>query len=298
MLKTLFHLINFHLFEGGDGAGTGSEGAGQGQESLTQGENTQTVQAAAGQADSDAENTENKLEDRRKTWKNLIKGEYKDLYTEETQRMIDRRFAETKALKAQTDSYQPIIDAMFSKYGIKDGDVTKLQAAIDNDNSMWEDAAYEAGMSVDAYKAFQKAVAENNRFRAEQQRSQEEQRLRQQAQTWYDESEALKAKFPKFNFKAEFENPQFQAMLKAGTPIEHAYKVIHFDELMSDAISNTAVKTEKQIADNIRAKGSRPSENGSSSRSAFTTNGNQQRNELSYYEKLIERARRGEKVRP
>ena len=42
------------------------------------------------------------------------------------------------------------------------------------------------------------------------------------------------------------------------------------DEIKAGVAQNTARKTEKQVVDGIRAKGSRPAENGTSSQSAFT----------------------------
>ena len=45
--------------------------------------------------------TSNTLEERRKNFDQLINGEYKDIYTEETQKIIDRRFRETKSLEQQ-----------------------------------------------------------------------------------------------------------------------------------------------------------------------------------------------------
>ena len=41
-----------------------------------------------------------------------MNGEYKDIYTEETQRIIDRRFRETRNLEQQVGQYQPVIDML------------------------------------------------------------------------------------------------------------------------------------------------------------------------------------------
>ena len=59
-------------------------------------------------------------------------------------------------------------------------------------------------------------------------------------------------------------------MLKAGVPVQHAYEVIHMDEIKAGVAQSTARQTEKQVVDGIRAKGNRPAENGTSSQSAFT----------------------------
>ena len=46
----------------------------------------------------DASTTSNTLEAKRRAFQDLVNGEYKDIYTEETQRIIDRRFRETRNL--------------------------------------------------------------------------------------------------------------------------------------------------------------------------------------------------------
>ena len=48
--------------------------------------------------------------------------------------------------------------------------------------------------------------------------------------------------------------------------MEHAFKVIHMDELMNNAIVTSAVEAERRTVDNIRARGQRPPENGTSFR--------------------------------
>ena len=44
--------------------------------------------------------------------------------------------------------------------------------------------------------------------------------------------------------------------------MELAYKVIHMDAMMSDAVQHTAAQTEQKITANIKAKGARPAESG------------------------------------
>ena len=105
--------------------------------------------------------TSSTLEDKRKAFQALVNGEYKDQYTEETQRIIDRRFRETRNLEQQVARQQPVIDMLMQRYKIADGDMGKLAAAVENDNAYWSEAAEEAGMSVEQYKQFQRLQREN-----------------------------------------------------------------------------------------------------------------------------------------
>lgn len=74
----------------------------------------------------DASTTSNTLEAKRRAFQDLVNGEYKDIYTEETQRIIDRRFRETRNLEQQVGQYQPVIDMLMQRYQIGDGDMGKL----------------------------------------------------------------------------------------------------------------------------------------------------------------------------
>ena len=214
--------------------------------------------------------TSNTLEERKKAFRDLISGEYKDLYTEETQRLINTRFKETKGLQDTVSRQQPIIDMLMERYKVGDGDVAKLQSAIENDSAYWSEAAEEAGMTEEQYREFSKLQRENKALIAERERQKQDNFAQDQAQKWYSEAQELKGKFPNFDFRAELENPEFVRMLKAGTPVEHAYKVLHFDELMSDAVGRTAAQTQKNVVDHIRANGMRPAENAQIVQSAFT----------------------------
>ena len=227
--------------------------------------------SAAGKGkEGDVVTTSNTLEDRRKAFQELVNGEYKDIYTEETQRIIDRRFREARNLEERAAKQQPVIDMLMQRYKIADGDLGKLAAAVENDNAYWSEAAEEAGMSVEQYKQFQKLQRENDALLRAQRMRQNQQAAQQQLQKWYSEGEQVKAVYPDFDLGAESKNPQFISMLKAGVPVQHAYEVIHMDEIKAGVAQSTARQTEKQVVDGIRAKGNRPAENGTSSQSAFT----------------------------
>ena len=227
--------------------------------------------SAAGKGkEGDVVTTSNTLEDRRKAFQELVNGEYKDIYTEETQRIIDRRFREARNLEERAAKQQPVIDMLMQRYKIADGDLGKLAAAVENDNAYWSEAAEEMGMSVEQYKQFQRLKRENDALLRAQRMRQNQQAAQQQLQKWYSEGEQVKAVYPDFDLGAESKNPQFISMLKAGVPVQHAYEVIHMDEIKAGVAQSTARQTEKQVVDGIRAKGNRPAENGTSSQSAFT----------------------------
>lgn len=241
--------------------------------------------------------TSDTLEEKRKAFRDLVNGEYKDIFTEETQRIINRRFRETQNLEQQVSQYQPVVDMLMQRYNVSDGDLSKLEKAIENDDIYWSQAAEEAGMSVDQYKQFQKLQRENEVFRATQRRQQSEQAAQQQLQNWYKEGEQVKDLYPDFDLSRESQNPQFLSMLKAGVPVQHAYEVVHMDNIKAVVAQSTAKQTEKQVVDGIRAKGARPPENGTSSQSAFVVRDDPHRWSKKDREEVARRVARGETIR-
>lgn len=240
--------------------------------------------------------SKNTLEDRRKAFRDMINGEYKDVFTEESQRIINRRFKETRTQETQLQAQQPVIELLKQRYGIADGDMGKLMTALENDNSYWTEAAEEAGMSVEQFKEFQKAKRENAAFVAAEENRKKSEAQQAQVQQWLNESAAMKEKFPNFDLNTELQNPHFLSMLRSGTPIEHAYKVMHFDELMSGAVSAATVSTEKRVIDNVRARGARPAENGTTSQSAFTVKDDVSKLTKAERAEIAKRGMRGEKI--
>lgn len=279
--------VDLTLFDGaaaanGGGEGTGAQGDAQASPGTTRRGNTGEVRygkqdtevpaapAAGEKKEGEVITTSNTLEERRKAYQALIDGEYKDFYTEDTQRMIDRRFRETKNLEQQVNRQQPVIDMLLSRYKIGDGDMTKLAQAIESDSAYWSEAAEEAGMSVEQYKRFQQLERQNAALIREKQSQANREAAEKRLQQWYKEGDALKEQFPDFDLAKESQNPRFLSMLRSGVPVEHAYKVIHMDEIVSGAAQTAAQQAEKRVADSVRANGARPDENGTSSQSAFT----------------------------
>ena len=259
---------------------------------------TEVQSAAETEKVKDVETTSDALEAKKKAFRELINGEYKDLYTQETQRMIDRRFKEARENEKRMKAYQPVLDTLMERYGIEDGDAKRLMEAVDNDHAYWSEAAEAAGMSEDQYKAFRQLKRENAELLRAQQAQQQEALIRAQGEKWFKEAEAMKVNpmYQNFDLSQELQNQEFLSLLQAGTPMEHAYKVMHLDELMANAVQQAAVSTEKKVADSVRAKGSRPSENGTNSNSAFVTKTDPSKLTRVDFEEIERRVARGERI--
>lgn len=290
MISDFFMLpVNLRLFEG---EGGGDVGGAQGETQVTVPGNTRRGKSgeydnvlfgkqpeestgaepsdAGKEKEGDVSVTSDTLEDRRKAFRDLVRGEYKDLYDEEVQTIVKRRLKDEKGLRDQVGQMQPIIDMLAQKYQIGDNDLSRLAQAIENDDVYWADAAEEAGMTVEQYKAFQKLQRENAQLIEQERMRQGHAAANRQMQAWYQQAEAMKGTYPSFDLAAEAQNPQFLSMLKAGVPVQHAYEVIHMDDIKAAERQMAAKATEQQVTANVRARGARPAENGTASQGGFT----------------------------
>lgn len=234
-------------------------------------------------------------EDKQKMFDELMRGEYKEQYTKATQDIINKRFKETKRYEEDNKKFSEMADYLSQKYGTN-GDLDKTLEAIRNDDSVWEDAAYDAGMTVEQFKQLKKLEKQNAELtKIANERKQEEQ-TQAQLQEWYRQAEETKKTFPSFDLNVESQNPQFIKLLQSGVPVDHAFKVIHMDDITTNAMVQTARIKEKQLTDNIRAKGNRPLENGTSNQSAFIVKDDVRKFTKEDRREIARRAARGEKI--
>ncbi len=243
------------------------------------------------------ETTSNTLEDRRKAFDAMIDGEYKDVFEERFQQAFNRRFKETKGMEQTISDQKPIMDMLMQRYKIDDGDASKLLAAIEKDDRYWSEAADEAGLTVEQYKAMQKLERENAELKQMRQRQQGMEAAQQRLAQWYAEGDKLKEVYPTFDFKAEAANPHFTDLLKKGISVQQAYELLHRDEINTAIAKNAAQAAGEQMKARIQAKGARPTENGTSSQSAVITKSDVHNLTKEDRAEQARRALRGEKIR-
>ena len=240
----------------------------QGETSAATGSDAGNPQSEGNADTSGVTTTSDTLDARRKAFDELIEGEYKDIYTEKFQQAFNRRFKEVKSMENSLNAQKPVLDMLMQRYKISDGDMGKLQAAIEEDNSYWEQAAEEAGLTVEQYKAMQKLERENAELKLLRQRQAGEQQAQQQLAKWMQEAKDVKELYPSFDFRAEVANRDFQGLLKSGLSVRNAYELIHMDEIKEAAARNAAQTASQQMQAKIKSKAARPAENGTSSQSA------------------------------
>ena len=288
----LLDSICLHLFDGaGDGAAAGAAAADAGDTGGAQqtdpaatrrgksgGEGTVVQygkqpepETDPSETDPDAEGQEEPAaptpEEKRKAYRELIRGEYAEQYQADFQEKFDKRFRAAKAAEEQLAAAQPVLDLLMQRYNLSD--MGELMAAVEGDKSYWEEAAEQEGMSVEQYQRMQRLERENAAYQRMQRARQGEAAVQAQLQKWTGEADALKAEYPDFELQAEMQNPAFVALLKNGFPMKNAYESANVVKLVENARKTAQTDTEKRITDSIRAKGARPPENGSSQSASF-----------------------------
>lgn len=228
-----------------------------------------TIPAAGGISEGNGiVTTSDSKEERLAKFKELIEGEYKDEYSQMFQDSFNRRFRDVKGMENSLAAQKPIIDMLMQRHKIEDGDMSKLQTAVEEDTHYWENLAEEAGLTVEQYKAMEQLKRENAELNKMKARQIGEQRANAQLQAWYKEGEEVKKNYPSFDFKTEAKNRDFLDLLRKGLPVSQAYQLIHMDEINEATAKSAAQAAGAQMEARIKSKQSRPSENGMSSQSA------------------------------
>jgi len=266
----LFELFDLTLFDDG-GASDGGTGEG-----------TEGVGAADQQGDT---------ADKGKAFNDLIKGEYKDEYDKSIQKVINKRFAETKQYQTSLEEQTPLINLLKQRYGTEN--IADITSAIENDQDYWNSRAEELGMTNEQAMLYEKAMQENAILKQAQADRQREEHQNEQVKMWFNEAEKVKEIYPDFDLMQELQGPggeAFAAQLKAGVPIQTAYETAHWREFVEQEKS----KTEKNVINNIKARGTRPQENGSTN--PITTSKDLSKLTLNDINEIKKRVARGETV--
>lgn len=224
---------------GGAAAAAGGEGAAQSQAA----EGAQTIDRAA-------------------EFERMIKGDYREEYEKRFKQGLDRRFKETEALRQQTEAARPLMELLAGKYGVDAGDMDALVKAAEADESYYEQEAAEKGLSVQQLKEFKRMERENASLKAAAEERQRVERASQVQARWAQETEAMKAVYPNFDFAQESQNERFIGLLTRGVDVRTAYEVVHNDEIISGAMQFATQKATEKTVNNIRARGMRPDEGG------------------------------------
>ena len=269
--------LNLQLFaEGGDGGSsagsTGPDGSGEGLAEEQSGGNPEVIYGKQNTTSTaevqDGESAPPKEE--KVPFEDLIKGDYKEDFERKTQAIINKRFKETKGLQETLQSHNVILEMLSSKYGVDATDVEALQKAIEEDDSFYEQEAFEKNLTVEQLKQIKALERENAEFKRAAEEAEQRAHSEEIYNNWLSEAEAFKQKYglEDFSLEEEVANADFTRLLSNGISIEAAYIACHPDRIIGGAMAKTAKEGKKGIVNLITSRASRPMENGLSSSTA------------------------------
>ena len=204
-------------------------------------------------------------------WEAAKKGEFAKLYGQDVQAAIKERFKNAKADTDELNGYrnlEPALKVLRERAGVETND--DLMAVIMDDDSLYEDAANEAGMTVEAYKNYLKFKEEHDQHVREAAEQQQKEAVGQHYMRLTQQAEELKKKFPDFDLDRELEDPNFLRLTspQVNVPVEQAYFSIHYNELAPQMMAYGMQRAKSQMAQTIMANGTRPREGGLNSQNS------------------------------
>ncbi len=193
-------------------------------------------------------------------WEAAKKGEFKDLYGQDVQNAIRARFKNQEDLQGKLDAVQPMLEALMQKAGVDS--VEELSQLVLDDDSLYEEEAEEAGMTVERYKQFKALQDEHDRREREDAESQERALWADHFSRMAEQAEKLKQTFPDFDLNREMENETFRRLThpSVGVSVEDAYYTIHRNELGPQMMAYGMNRAREQMGQTIQAQRARPAE--------------------------------------
>lgn len=273
-MKDMTRWLNLRLFgeggaTGGPSGSAGGEGAGAATSSVAHSDETEYVygvQADTNQSSHASDSGTQQEDSALPSFDDLIKGDYKEAYEAKIKDAIDRRFKNQADNEATLKAYDDALTPLYDKYQVGYGDRDALFEAIGNDSSLYDDLAYEQGLTPEQYKHLKQLEATEKEHQEMLRQQELDNQAREQYMAWFDEGEKLKELYPNFDLASEVQNPDFIRDLESGRSVRKAYEAAHLDEIMAGALQRTAQNAAQGAINSIRARGMRPSENGASNR--------------------------------
>lgn len=266
-------LLDLQLFaEGGDGAGatgvTGQAAAGYNPGVMGQAAAGQNRSAGSGSPAEQANlpaakgNTQTAQQDDAAAWQEA-KTKYKSQYDADVQSILRGRLKDADGNAQKLAALQPMLESMAKQYGLQAADHQAIVDRYFDDDSLYEEEAADAGMTVDAVKQMHKLRSERDRAQAQVSQFTQQAQMEQHIRGLVQQSEAFRQKYPAFNLDAAMQDERFVRMTSpnGGLTVEQAYAALHHDEMQAFAMQQAAQQSRIQATQTVQANMSRPREN-------------------------------------
>ena len=192
----------------------------------------------------------------------------------------------------------PAVDLLAQQRGIDQGDYEAFAKSVAEDDSLVEEKAAEEGLTVEAYRTQQRLLAENRAYREQEEQREQEAEFREHINNLVAQGEDPKKRFPDFDLFTELQNPTFKRLTapNSGCTVEAAYFAVHHSELEPQLMGYGIQRAQQQISQTIQANRQRPVEGAMKTAQPANIAMDPRMMTRNERQKLIERARRGERI--
>ena len=214
-------------------------------------------QPAQAQGTGSAEPAEKTIQER---WEEAKKGEFAELYGQDVQNAVRDRFKNQQDVSEQLASLEPMLKVLRERAGVESND--DLIRHVMDDDSLYEEEADEAGMTVSAYRTFKELEAQNEELKAREEQSLQDQMFRNHFGKLVQQAEELKQRFPGFDLQEELKNQKFFQLTSpdVGVSVEDAFFAVHHKELAPQMMAYGMDRARQQMGQTLQARGNRPVE--------------------------------------
>ena len=227
-------------------------------QAVKQGRNRQAQAEAPAAGPEGAQAAEKTIEQR---WDELKKGEFSDLFGRDVKNAIQDRFKNQADANGQLNALEPMLKVLRERAGVQSND--ELIRQVLDDDSLYEDAANEAGMTTEAYKQFLRLKQERDALEQREQQSIRERMAAEHTAKLVKQAEELKKQIPDFDLRKEYrENEKFRQLIRpeVGLSVEDAYFATHRQEMMPQAMAYGMERAKQQMGQTLQAQRRRPAE--------------------------------------
>ena len=237
------------------------------------------------------------------TFEEMIKGEYKKDFDSRVQKIINERFKDHKPLSDYKKNSEHLMSYLSERFGKGVDDFEGILDAIRFDDSYIEAQALKEGKTPEEYREKLKAQVERDNLTRENNDLKKQIQEREKAEAdersrilFEEDVRKVKEAYGDFDISAEMKNADFVDLLRRGVPMKAAYEVVNRDKIIANAMHYTADKVKEQVTNNIKARGSRPAENGLTSQAASATKTDVSNLTREGLNDIMKRVARGEKI--
>ena len=269
----------------------------EGEAAVSEAADVAVDQTATGTADNVPQNAE--AEGAQTADERLPYDQIRQMYAEDINKTVrnavEKRLSREKNAQGTLKKLEPLLTRAARKYKKDIKDLDGIMAAVNADETYYEQLAQEHGTNVEMERQFEQLARENRDFQERIAQQEEINKIREYNEKIAAQINDVKQFFPDFDLETEMEGNKEFAKLAAipNLTLLDAYRATHFDSELKKAMTMTAQTVEANVVNNIKSGGT-VAENGVGNNSPASVKKDITKLSLKEIRDITERARRGE----